>query len=239
MVAEWRHVFASPLLPWFTVQLAPYWSLPPGGQDIPIGTNYPHTRVAQANAMIHTRAHTDNTSVGASVAPDMQPLSGYAVTHDLGDHAGGIHPHNKTEVGRRLAMPMRRLVFNATDVWNDGVPSTATDAFVTGATDMLRVVFNTSGGVTWGKTQNCTTCCTSSLNTTFAGASLEVAGADMSDWTLLLASSVGEAVEIRLPAGFKASYVRYAWSNYPQCVLFDAQQLPVPPFKGAVRRVAS
>ena len=220
MVAEWRQAFASPLLPWFTVQLAPYWSLPPGPQDIPIGTQYPHIRMAQAKAML--------SATGS--------LSGYAVTHDLGDHAGGIHPHNKTEVGRRLAMPIRRLVFNATDVWNAGVPSTATDAFVTSGT--LHVVFNTSGGVTWGPTQNCTTCCISSPNTTFAGATLEVAGADMSDWTLLpaLTSSVGQAVEAKLPVGVSASNVRYAWSNYPQCVLFDAQQLPVPPFKLAVRQ---
>lgn len=63
-----------------------------------IGNTYPATRIAQATA-------TTNLVAGNPLA-----ATGYCVTHDIGDIAGGIHPHNKTEVGRRLSFSIRTQV---------------------------------------------------------------------------------------------------------------------------------
>ena len=41
---------------------------------------------------------------------------------------------------------------------------------------------------------------------------------------MLSCASVGGA------GGSKVKAVRYAWSNFPECVLFDQNQLPVGPF---------
>lgn len=50
----------------------------------------------------------------ASVEAASGAPSGVCITHDIGDVAGGIHPHNKTEVARRLAIEIRTKVFGAT-----------------------------------------------------------------------------------------------------------------------------
>lgn len=96
-------VYNRSAMPFFAVQLAPYWEPPcepPPKNVMPcgIGSQYPAIRIAQARAM--GRAEKE------SGAP-----SGVCITHDIGDIAGGIHPHNKTEVGRRLALEIRAKVF--------------------------------------------------------------------------------------------------------------------------------
>ena len=107
LVAEWRGAFNRTVLPFFVVQLAPYWE--PECKNVTknaatpcgIGANSPAIRIAQARAMASAEAE--------SGAP-----SGVCITHDIGDIAGGIHPHNKTEVSRRLALEIRTKVFGAT-----------------------------------------------------------------------------------------------------------------------------
>lgn len=101
--AHRKSVYYHSAMPFFAVQLAPYWEPPcepPPRSATPcgIGYQYPAIRIAQARAM--ARAETETG------AP-----SGVCITHDIGDIAGGIHPHNKTEVGRRLALEIRAKVF--------------------------------------------------------------------------------------------------------------------------------
>jgi hypothetical protein len=78
LVMEWRGALNLTAMPFFAVQLAPYWEppcpVPPTNATTPcgIGSQYPAIRIAQARAMARVEAETG--------AP-----SGYCVTHDIGD----------------------------------------------------------------------------------------------------------------------------------------------------------
>lgn len=210
MVAEWRQAFASPALPFFAVQLAPYYGAP----SVVAGL-FPHTRVAQASAL------------SAVSAP-----AGYAVTHDLGDQAGGIHPHNKTEVGRRLAIAVRRHALNRTSL-----PATwaATTARASGG--MLHVAVApvgdapaaTTPDLAWRPTQQCTRCCTAATRVLEACAGTNCTESSPA-WRPLPAVASGDAITAQLPAGTSPQVVRYAWSDYPECVISAANGLPLGPF---------
>lgn len=210
LIQDWRGMLQRPKLPFFLVQLAPYWQDPPR-------TNFPAVRVGQA-------------AVGMD--PAMQP-AGYCVTHDIGDHAGGVHPHNKTEVGRRLALAVRRVAFNQTvHPWPE--PIEARGASVQQGQgqgqgqEVLQVSF-TKGvpglALHWGPTHNCTQCCRPEERV------VQVLRGNV--WTDLAAAvdASGPVLQAQVPEGSAAvEQVRYAWSNYPECVLFDQHDLPVGPF---------
>lgn len=219
MIDEWRGAFNRSRMPFFAVQLAPYYQPPCRAPNTPvgcggIGTDFPHIRVAQAAALDAARASTG--------AP-----SGYAVTHDIGDVAGGIHPHNKTEVARRLALAIRTQVFGAVGLPQVSVP----DAAAVLGPQQLELGFNVSGGeqggIRWGPTHNCSSCCST------ANQVVEACGAAncTSDnaWTNLSAVAAGSTLRIQL-GDQQPRLVRYAWSNFPQCVLYDRHSLPVGPF---------
>ncbi|QVL33572.1 hypothetical protein KIH39_06575 [Telmatocola sphagniphila] len=80
MVADWRNYFRDPNLPFYFVQLA-NWQQP---NDNPAGGDgWAYIREAQLNCL-------------------KIPHTGMSVTTDIGD-AADIHPHNKFDVGERLA----------------------------------------------------------------------------------------------------------------------------------------
>lgn len=151
-------------------------------------------------------------------------------SQDIGDIAGGIHPHNKTEVGRRLAFAVRRQVFNRTSLPDVSVPVSAE------MTTSTQLSVNFAPAVTalsWGPTHNCSACCTPHMRVL----SVEVPG--QADWVNLPATIANEGqtkgestVSLRatVPADMSPSSARYAWSDFPQCVLFDQNGLPVGPF---------
>jgi len=72
MISEWRLRFDDPNLPFFLVQLAPYWEPPCGSPGVAptepcgIGTNFPHTRIEEA---------------AAAMALETYAPTGYAITH--------------------------------------------------------------------------------------------------------------------------------------------------------------
>jgi len=162
--------------------------------------------------------------------------AGYCVTHDIGDRAGGIHPHNKTEVGRRLSLVVRTKMFE-----EKGLPLSpeAVGASI-GAADesRLEVRFTSGAAVVWGSTHNCSTCCDISTSVVDV-----CAAANCTDpivkWTPVSAEwSVSDnALVATVPAAApRPSAARYAWSNFPECVLFDkVNALPVGPFSLVVK----
>lgn len=81
LIADWRWQFGQPALPFYFVQLA---SFLPLADNTLAGSAWAELREAQAQAL--TLPHT-----------------GMAVAIDIGD-ADDIHPRNKQEVGRRLAL---------------------------------------------------------------------------------------------------------------------------------------
>eukprot|EP00041_Stephanoeca_diplocostata_P021908 m.518030 g.518030 ORF g.518030 m.518030 type:complete len:556 (+) comp21937_c0_seq3:120-1787(+) len=207
MVQSWRIAFGAPTLPFFLVQLAPYW-------QSPLGRGFPGVRIEQEMA------------VRTGVA------DGYCVTHDIGDHAGGVHPHNKTEVGKRLSYAVRNVLYNTSTAVAPGDPSSATKATVT-STGAVDIAFNNVPTfLTWGPTHNCTQCCTPATMVVEMGPMSETN--NESAWTACPASpgkdAMGAVVLKVQKAPQSATGARYAWSNYPECVLFDQHHLPVGPF---------
>lgn len=236
LVVEWRVAFNRSTMPFFAVQLAPYWEPPcePPPKNVTpcgIGDHYPAIRIAQANAMALLEAETG--------AP-----SGVCITHDIGDMAGGIHPHNKSEVGRRLALEIRAKVFKA-----DGLPRIPTPEDPIGysprADEPLLIRFLAGGRhdanltLSWKGTHNCSVCCASStavveVCSTGLGCENQTSPA----WRMVSAAWDAPAGGLRLQAVSPVpTAVRYAWSNFPQCVLFDQHALPVGPFNLSVEVV--
>jgi len=207
---DWRAMLDTPDLPIFVVQLAPYW-------QSDLGYNFPAVRVGQA------------------AVATADPRAGFCVTHDIGDHAGGVHPHNKTEVGRRLSIPIRRIVYNRTGLPHpepvQAIAATTLHtqgrlqrAYIAGSNESLQVSF-TAGATAlhWQATHNCTECCQSQQR------AVEVFDPTNTEWVSIPASvGAGPVLEAHFP--FPGSKARYAWSNYPECVLQDTHGLPVGPF---------
>ena len=88
MMGEWRRRFDSPELPFLLVQLPGYGAVP----TQPTAAPWADLREAQRQAGLADA----NTAI--------------AVTLDIGDPAN-LHPTNKREVGRRLAIAARHLIY--------------------------------------------------------------------------------------------------------------------------------
>ncbi|HEY5079709.1 MAG TPA: sialate O-acetylesterase, partial [Opitutaceae bacterium] len=138
------------------------------------------------------------------------PNTGMAVTIDIGD-AHNIHPRNKQELGRRLALIARAKVY--------GVPPEASGPMFASATvegDAIRVRFTHPGDELSARGGNVQ--------------ALEVAGADrvfhpataVIETDSLLVSSADVAAPVA---------VRYAWTNAPEANLYGDSGLPAAPFR--------
>ncbi len=185
LIRSWRAGWGRDDLPFLFVQLANF--ADPGD---PTGRGWAPLREAQARALA-------------------LPATGMAVTIDIGD-AKDIHPTNKQEVGRRLALIAKATVYGlATD------HAGPTFASATREKAALRVRFAhvATGLVAHDRTVQ----------------SLELAGADkvfhpatakIERGTLLVSS----------PAVKEPVAVRYAWSNAPVANLYNGSGLPAVPF---------
>lgn len=143
-----------------------------------------------------------------AVAAD--PHAGLAVTDDIGDPYD-IHPGNKQEVGRRLALAARRLA---------GEPVTTGPAPVSARRvgDTIVVAFDQIGG------------------RLVARGSDRVIGFELCDgagWNCRWADAriEGTGVVLAVPAGAPTARVRFAWADSPTFNLFDAEGLPAGPFE--------
>jgi sialate O-acetylesterase len=133
-----------------------------------------------------------------------------AVTIDIGD-AQNIHPRNKQEVGRRLALIAKTNVY--------GIAPEVSGPVFAGAQPegkSLRVRFAHAGGELQVHGR--------------AVSSLEVAGADK---VFYPASSAieGDSLLASSPDVKEPVAVRYAWTNSPSANLYGDNGLPVAPFR--------
>lgn len=182
MISEWRQDFGQPDLPFYFVQLAAF------GKNS--SDAWPRQRDAQASAL-------------------QLPHTGMAVAIDIGD-PGNIHPRNKQEVGRRLALIAENQVYGR-DVPFQG--PTFTGAASEGGA--MRVTFAHADGLK------------------AKGPQLEgfqVAGADrvFHDAT---ATIDGSAVVVKSDAVASPAAVRYGWLASPTVNLYNAADLPAVPFR--------
>jgi sialate O-acetylesterase len=138
------------------------------------------------------------------------PNTGEVVAIDVGDPKN-LHPRNKQEVGRRLALVAKAQVYGIADDWSGPV-------FDHAVRDgrALRVFFRFADtGLT-------------------AGArplqSFEIAGADGVFHPASAAIS-GDTVVVSSPLVADPAKVRYAWRDAPDANLFNGAGLPAAPFR--------
>jgi sialate O-acetylesterase len=186
MITSWRAAFGQGDLPFYFVQLANF-----GDPTELERRDWALLREAQAKAL-------------------SLPATGMAVTVDIGD-AENIHPRNKQEVGRRLALIARTRLYGIE-------PEVTGPVFKAAAREgrSMRVTFEHSGDELASRGG--------------APRSLELAGSDKvfhpAAGTLAVDSLVVSSADVPEPVA-----VRYAWTNAPDANLFGDTGLPVVPFR--------
>lgn len=139
------------------------------------------------------------------------PATGQAVIIDIGE-ANDIHPRNKQDVGRRLALSARHVAFGDEDVVHSGPTFQGVD-FADGKAVLS--FENVGGGL---KAQG------------DALKGFSIAGEDKKfHWAN--AKIDGNQVVVQSDAVAKPVAVRYAWADNPEATLFNAEGLPASPFR--------
>jgi sialate O-acetylesterase len=138
------------------------------------------------------------------------PNTGMATAIDIGD-ADTIHPTNKQEVGRRLALIALHQIYGRTE--EDSGP-TLHGFTITGGEVRLEFT-HTSGGLT-------------AKGGRLVG--FAVAGADRKfHWATGRIDH--DAVVLSSPETPQPIAVRYGWGNNPPLSLYNGAGLPAPPFR--------
>lgn len=189
-MANWRDLFQEPALPYLIVQLPDY-GLPP---IKPEDSGWAHLRELQRLA----------------VADD--PDAALVVTIDIGDHMG-LHPGAKQEVGRRLALAARRLIYRDGSVKSGPLPVNAKRS--------RRAVIVDFTGID-GKLV--------AVNAA-EPIGFELCGPTEQTCRFASAAIHGSAVAISVPRGMNPTRARYCWADGPVCTLYDTTRIPAVPFE--------
>jgi sialate O-acetylesterase len=185
LITSWRAAFGQGDFPFYWVQLANF-----DGGD-PRATNWAALREAQAETL-------------------SLPATGMAVTIDIGE-ADNIHPRNKQEVGRRLALIAKAKVYGIMEDFSGPVYSG----------------FQRSGSALVVSFRN-------------AGTGLMAAGKPLQSFELAgndrrfhpaTATIAGDEVLVQSPMVPNPAAVRYAWRNAPEANLYNGAGLPAVPFR--------
>jgi sialate O-acetylesterase len=188
LMADWRSRFGADL-PFLIVQLPNYGPRP----TRPMASELSDIREAQRRA----------------AAAD--PHAGYIVTIDIGDHQN-LHPADKQDVGRRLAVLADGLVYGRGGPGSGAAP---TVAHRSGAS-VVAAFANVTGGLA----------AYSGMPNAF-----ELCGALQASCRYVDAQIV-DAHTVRLEGGpAEATRVRYCWGDSPTCTLTDGSGLPATPFE--------
>lgn len=201
MIRDWRSAWKEGDFPFIFVQLANFMERKPE----PVDEDWARLRDAQLKTL--------------SV-----PKTGMAVAIDIGD-AKDIHPKNKQEVGRRLALAAAAIAYK--DKGEFSGPIYKSGSIKTRGNKAVVGFEHTSGGLV------------------IKGDALKgfaVAGADKKfHWAD--AKIQGNSVEVSSPDVAKPVAVRYGWANNPEVTLYNGEGLPASPFRtdkwpGAAKPVA-
>ena len=190
---DWRGLFEAPTLPFLIVQLPDY-GLPP---ITPEDTSWARLRESQRLA----------------VARD--PDAALIVTIDIGDHMG-LHPADKQEVGRRLSLAARRVIYGDATVKSGPVPATANRRKAT-----VTIGFTGVNGKLMA------------VNAT-QPIGFELCGPAQQTCRFVAATIHGTTVGLTVPRGLNPTRVRYCWGDGPLCTLYDSTRIPAVPFELAL-----
>lgn len=187
MMADWRGTFGA-TLPFVIVEIPDYGPRP----TAPVASIWSEVREAQRRAAV-ADAH-----------------AAYIVTVDIGDPTN-LHPSNKQEVGRRLAIAAQHVVYGGTAPAAGAMPGRANVA-----AGSITVPF---------------TAITGDL-AAYSGApnAFELCGATQASCRYATARIMGSSVMVATD-GKPAARLRYCWGDSPTCTLTDGSGLPVTPFE--------
>jgi sialate O-acetylesterase len=185
MISAWRAHFGQGDVPFFWVNLA-CWR-----PNDPTDTAWAFLREAQTKTLT-------------------LPGTGQALAIDIGDPAD-IHPRNKQEVGRRLALLAKRRVYGFT---TDDTGPTFVHAEREGTAMRVHFTQVASGLVAHNKPPQ----------------ALELAGADRV-FHPATGKIEGDTLLVRAPQVREPVAVRYAWRNCPDANLYGGSGLPAVPFR--------
>ena len=191
MIRDWRKQWKQGDFPFLFVQLANF--RPEQGE--PSESQWAELRESQARAL-------------------EEPHTGMAVAIDIGT-ADDIHPRNKQEVGRRLALAARAIVYKEALVYSGPVYKASK---VEG--NQIRLYFNHTGrelisreGLEWLR-------------------GFSVAGADGQFHNAKARISEDNTIVVFSEAVANPKYIRYAWADNPgKLDLYNDAGLPAAPFR--------
>lgn len=185
MIEQWRASWGEGDFPFLFVQLANYNppKLPPDAWAV--------ERESQAKALA-------------------LPKTGMAVAVDIGEHHN-IHPKNKQEVGRRLALTAEAVAYGRRVEYSG---PTLESVRQRGGT--LRLLFAHANGGLVARGGPLT--------------GFQIAGDDQK-FVDAEAKIEGKGVVLASPQVPHPVAARYAWANDPDCNLYNRADLPAPPFR--------
>jgi sialate O-acetylesterase len=189
MIANWRQVWGQGEFPFAWVQL-PNFRTP---QEAPVQTD---GWVLVQEQMLKTLA---------------VPNTGMAVTIDVGE-AGDIHPKNKQEVGRRLALWMLGTAYGQDLVYSGPLYKS-----MSSRPGKIAVTFQHVGQGLQTRGDQLKGFAIAGQDRQFRFADAEIVGPD----TVLVSHP-----EVSEPIA-----VRYAWASNPDCNLVNSADLPASPFR--------
>lgn len=190
MISHWRSQWTRPELPFFIIQLTNFMQR----QSEPVESSWAELRNQQAEA-----ASGPNTAL--------------IVTIDIGEW-NDIHPVNKREVGRRLALAAQNLVYDEKVNYTGPVVK-----LLKRKNNKLELTFDTP---------IVTSPAEAGLKHNFA-----IAGED-GKYVWARAKVHENKVYLHHPALNKPTKVRYAWANNPSASLYNSEGLPARPFELSV-----
>jgi sialate O-acetylesterase len=191
MMNDWRRQFENPGLPFLVVQLPNYGIIP----TAPVSSGWADVREAQRLAALE------------------DGKAAVTINIDIGD-ATNLHPGNKLDVGRRLAIAARAVVYG------EKIPASGPAvAGVTRRGAEAVVSFRDVTGVLAGRSGNPN--------------AFELCGATQASCRWASSRIEGSTVVLANAAG--ATRVRYCWGESPVCTLYDSSGLPAGPFEAAIR----
>jgi sialate O-acetylesterase len=183
MIEDWRHMWGEGCFPFLFVQLANY---APGH-----ATAWPELQESQLKTL-----ELRNT--------------GMAVIIDIGD-SKNIHPTNKQEVGRRLALAARATVYGENIEYSGPIFRQ-----LTADGSQLRAWFDHAGGLAARNGDKLTGFTIAASDRNFVPAEARIEG----DTVVISSPDVKEPVA-----------VRYAWASDPAANLINKENLPASPFR--------
>lgn len=188
LIKDWRQRWRQGNIPFLYVQLANFNKV----QPLPVESDWAELREAQTLTL-------------------SQPNTGMACTIDIGE-ANDIHPKNKQEVGRRLALIANKQVYK-----QDCVASGPSYKSFKIQKNRIRISFtHSASGLSTREGKEVTGFAIAGNDRQFYWAKAVIEG----DEVVVYSDEVAKPVA-----------VRYAWADNPECNLVNSEGLPALPFR--------